>query len=262
MGYLKGVLLLLALLGVGFYAFLASLVALLVSPVLPQLRYRANSFFLTPFGWLAKKIVGVRVIVLNHENILKARPAVLIGNHQSGMDLGIVGSVAPPGSVIVAKREIQNIPIFGWYFKIAGNLMIDRKKTVQAKNQMEAIRETLATRNLNLVIFPEGTRSKNQQMLPFKKGAFHLAIATGYPIIPVVCSSLQGKAVWETFDLKGGAVVISILPPMETRQLNPNDIDAFRESVRARMVSEFERVNAMAAAAENEPRKKRSPCCS
>ncbi|MBC7397647.1 MAG: 1-acyl-sn-glycerol-3-phosphate acyltransferase, partial [Bdellovibrionales bacterium] len=217
------------------------------------LRFHSNYFFLGPFGVFARAVMGVKLSFIHRERLDACRPAVFLGNHQSGSDLGIMGTACPERSVIVAKKEIQNIPIFGWFFKIAGNLMIDRKKTFEAKTQMEEIRETMKRRDLNLVIFPEGTRSKTQTFLPFKKGAFHLAIATGYPVVPVICSSLKGKAVWETFDLKGGHVIISVLNPIETKDLGVRDLDQFKDRVRNIMLAEFERINLLAASYDSNP---------
>ncbi len=255
MGYLKGILLAVGLIVFGLFAFILAVLALLVSPVFPKLRFEANYFFLGPFGWFARFIVGVKLRFIHRERLAGWRPAVFIGNHQSGMDLGIIGTACPRRSVIVAKKEIQNIPIFGWFFKIAGNLMIDRKKTFEAKTQMEAIREVMKKRDLNLVIFPEGTRSKTQNFLPFKKGAFHLALATGFPIVPVICSTLTKKAVWETFDLRGGNVIISVLDAIPTQGLGVKDVDALKERVRAVMLLEYERINQIAEEYDRDPAK-------
>lgn len=262
MGYLKGALLGLGLLFFGLIAFFLSLIALAVSPLFPNLRFKSNYFFLAPFGWYTRSVVGVKLIFFHRERITARRPAVFVANHQSGSDLGLIGSACPQRSVIVAKKEIQNIPLFGWFFKIAGNLMIDRKKTFEAKSQMEDIRGMMAKRNLNLVIFPEGTRSKTQTFLPFKKGAFHLAIATGYPVVPVVCSSLKGRAVWENFDLKGGHVILSVLEPIETAGLTVRDLEPFKEKVRNLMLAEFNRINLLVDQYDQNPRLAKSAASS
>ena len=211
---------------------------------------RLNRLFLQSFGWSTRKIVGIKQIVLNEPRIRSRRPAVLIANHQSGLDLAILGSICPTRSVIVAKKEIQYIPLFGWFFKGAGNILINRSKTEDAKRMINAVKEALTQKNLNMVIFPEGTRNRHgagdDLMLPFKKGAFYLAVSTQLPLIPVVCSSLKGKAVWENFDLGGGVVVLSVLEPIETKDLAPHEVDAFRTRVRELMVAELKRVNALA----------------
>jgi lysophosphatidate acyltransferase len=246
MGFIKAVILAIGLLVFGLIGFLGAGFALLLSPLFPGLRFYSNSFFLEPFGWFARKVAGVKLTILNRERIHSARPAIFIGNHQSGLDLAVIGQCCPARSVIVGKKELKAIPIFGWFFWIAGNLLIDRANKSSAKSEIERVRKKLSERNLNLAIFPEGTRSKTGEILPFKRGAFYLAVSTGYPIIPVVCSNLQGKGIWEQFQLKGGNVVVSVLPPIDTQGLNLSDLSAFSEQVRSQMVEEYVRVSALA----------------
>ncbi|MBU6154328.1 MAG: 1-acyl-sn-glycerol-3-phosphate acyltransferase [Bdellovibrionales bacterium] len=246
MGFIKGVLLALGLLFFGLFGFSCALIALLLTPVFPTLRFFSNSFFLEPFGWFARTLVGVKLTVLNRGRIHAARPAIFIGNHQTGLDLAVIGQCCPVRSVIVGKKELKAIPLFGWFFWIAGNLLIDRANKSSAKAEIERVRKKLKERDLNLAIFPEGTRSKTGEILPFKRGAFYLAVSTGYPIIPVVCSNLQGKGIWERFQLKGGNVVVSVLPPIETGSLNLSDLSSFSDQVRKLMVDEYVRVSALA----------------
>jgi lysophosphatidate acyltransferase len=245
-GLLKALVLAVGLVFFGGLAFFFSLVAWLISPFARSLRYLSNSVFLVPFSHFARKVVGIRLHVENRERIERSRPAVLVGNHQSGLDLALISQACTSRTVIVGKKELLRIPVFGWYFAMAGNLLIDRADKGSAKARMDEVRKKLTSEGLNLAIFPEGTRSKTGEILPFKKGAFYLAVATGYPIIPVVCSNLQGKAIWETLDLKGGKVVVSVLPPMETAHLNLSDLGVFTEEVRRIMMDEFIRVSRLA----------------
>jgi 1-acyl-sn-glycerol-3-phosphate acyltransferase len=262
MGFIKALVLALGLIFFGFLAFIASIFALILTPMFPRLRFWLNPVFLVPFGIFARKIIGIKFIVLNRDKVKNIRPAVFIGNHQTGLDLALLGSVCPYGSVIVGKKQIQNIPIFGWYFKIAGNLLIDRSKTIEAKRQLEKIREILISKNINLAVFPEGTRSQQETLLPFKKGAFHMAVATGLPLVPLVCSRLKGKAIWEKFELSGGHVIVSALPPIETKNLRPEDLESFRDQVHAQMSAEFERISKLAESYDKDPvQSKKANCC-
>jgi lysophosphatidate acyltransferase len=243
MGYVKAILLFAALLFFGF-----------CSMILAFFRWgdtRLNKTFLQPFAKVAWKIVGIQYEILHHERTEAARPAILVGNHQSALDLAVMGAVCPDRTVIVGKKEIQYIPIFGWFFKGAGNLLIDRSKTKDAKAQMDQIRLTMKEKNLSMAIFPEGTRNRHSAgddgILPFKKGAFYLAVSTGYPIIPVVASSLKGIGVWENFDLAGGKIIVSILEPIETKNVQASEMEAFKEHVRSLMIQEYKRINALLA---------------
>jgi 1-acyl-sn-glycerol-3-phosphate acyltransferase len=256
-------------------AFLLFIALLLIGGVLAVIAIplwgnpRLNRWFVVSFSFATQKIVGIKIVFLNEERIRSRRPAVLIANHQSGLDLGILGLVCPSHSVIVAKKEIQYIPLFGWFFKAAGNVMINRSRSEDAKSMISRMTAQLEQKKLNLVIFPEGTRNRYQNgadgLLPFKKGAFYIGTRTGFPIIPVVCSSLKGKGVWENFELNGGIIVISVLPPVETRGLSPEQMDGLKDLIREQMLTELKRVNELAAqyeANEKDSKKSASNCCS
>lgn len=246
MGFVKAFLLLIGLLFFAFIAFLVSVVASVYSPIAPGLKTKLNQILITPFGLFARFIVGIKLEVLNEERLHLHRPMIFFGNHQTGLDLAIIGSVCTDGAVIVGKKEIQKIPIFGWFWKSAGNLLINRANPEEAKAQIAELRQTLIQKNLNLAIFPEGTRSKSGEILPFKKGVFYLAAQTKLPLIPVVCSRLKGKAIWENFELRGGKVIISVLEPIDTKNLQEADLDVFRDQIRVKMIAEYERINALA----------------
>jgi lysophosphatidate acyltransferase len=259
--YLKGVLLFIALLIIGGVMMIIAL-PLWGNTIL-------NRWFLQSFSFAARKIVGLKFVVLNEEKINTRRPAVLIGNHQTGLDLAIIGALCPARSVIVAKKELQYIPLFGWFFKAAGNLLINRSKAEDAKSMINRVTTELNEKNLNLVIFPEGTRNRHKDgselMLPFKKGAFHIAARTGLPVIPVVCSTLKGKSIWENFDLKGGIIVMSVMDPVETQGLSTAEVDLLRDQIREQMIVELRRVNILADQYEANAKdsKKCAPgCCS
>ena len=133
MGYVKGILLGIALFFFGLIAFLISLIVMLTGPLTAGLRPYLNLIFLLPFGWFARTLVGVKLTVLNRERLYLHRPMIFFGNHQSGLDLAVIGVTCTTGTVIVGKKEIQNIPLFGWYWKTAGNLLINRSKPAEAK---------------------------------------------------------------------------------------------------------------------------------
>jgi 1-acyl-sn-glycerol-3-phosphate acyltransferase len=215
-----------------------------------------------PFGYFARWLVGIKLVILNGQRVEDNRPVVLVGNHQTGLDFAIISRACPGGSLIVAKRELIRIPIFGWFFWIAGNLLIDRSDPKSAKKQLDGASHLLKKYSLNLAIFPEGTRSRTNAILPFKKGAFYLAVSTGLPIIPIVCSSLKGKGIWEKGELSGGHVVVSALEAISTLGVQSHEVDALIERIRNLMIAEFERVTELARAYDERFQKKVDSCCS
>jgi 1-acyl-sn-glycerol-3-phosphate acyltransferase len=261
MGSVKAAIILLATMMIGFFAFILSLLTLVVSPIAPKLRFLSNQFFLIPFGMFVRALVGIKVVILHKQRVSENRPAVLIGNHQTALDFAVISHACPGGMIIVAKRELKFIPIFGWFFWIAGNLLIDRSNPRSAKKQLDGARTILKEKNLNLAIFPEGTRSRNQEILPFKKGAFHIAVSLGFPILPVVCSNLKGKAIWEKKELAGGYAVISVMEPISTAGVTSEQLEDLMKSIREKMIVEFDRVNALAKDYDQRKSSQKESCC-
>lgn len=118
--------------------------------------------------------------------------------------------IFPRQASIIAKKELQWSPLLGQFMSLSGVVWIDRGNNVKAIRSLAAAGETMRSKNLSLWIFPEGTRTlrEHSDLLSFKKGAFHIAVQAGVPIVPVVCENywrLYRKGVFEggTLKLKG-----------------------------------------------------------
>ncbi len=140
----------------------------------------------------ARMVLGtcrVRVRVTYHPSLDAARPAIYMSNHQSLFDIPALALAMPTDFRMVPKRELLFIPIFGQALWLAGFIFVNRKDRAGAIRSLDraALR---VERGASIVIFPEGTRSKDGQLLPFKKGGFVLALKAGVPIVPV---SLRGS---------------------------------------------------------------------
>jgi len=119
------------------------------------------------------------------------RAKVYVGNHQSNWDLVIYAKMVPPRTYVLGKKEIFWIPIFGQFFFLAGNFLIDRSSKEAGKKCIEAMNKRIAKKNHSLFVFPEGTRNKDLDTIlrPFKIGAFKIAKDTGAYIAPVLSLS-------------------------------------------------------------------------
>jgi 1-acyl-sn-glycerol-3-phosphate acyltransferase len=140
------------------------------------------------------KVSGIKVLTDGIDNIQKP-PYIFMCNHQSALDIFSLQSSLPLSFKWIAKRQLFFIPFVGWSMKAAKYISIDRENPREALKAIEdaagKIRE-----GMNIVIFPEGTRSLDGKLLPFKKGVFSLALRAGVPIVPVgICgtSRLQPK---------------------------------------------------------------------
>lgn len=190
-----------------------------------------------PSSWL------LRLKVEAHVGPLFDQPpgCVIIANHQSNFDLFVLGHVVPPRTVCIGKKSLGWIPLFGQLFWLGGNVLVDRSNAWQARRAMQTTTRTLRENDTSIWIFPEGTRNPDAQLKPFKKGAFHMAIDAGVPIVPVCASRYAGS-----LDLKGWRrtrVVIRSLPPIPTAGLSQQDIPALMEQCRSQMQACIDRLD-------------------
>ncbi len=111
------------------------------------------------------------------ERLEAFRPCAIVGNHRSFSDLVTFGSVFPRRTVSAGDREIGKIPIFGWFYRLSGNLIIDRSDARQARDSLQAAAEAMRVEKIAVWLMPEGYRNTGPELLHFKSGAFRLAIA-------------------------------------------------------------------------------------
>jgi 1-acyl-sn-glycerol-3-phosphate acyltransferase len=136
------------------------------------------------------KIMGLEVEVRDHDAMKRNHPCVFIANHQDSLDLFVHGYLQCVPTVAIGKKELKWIPFFGLVFWLSGQIMIDRKSNESAIASMKHAGDRMKRERLSCWIFPEGTRSK-KGLLPFKKGAFHLAIQSQLPIVPVAVNNFH-----------------------------------------------------------------------
>jgi 1-acyl-sn-glycerol-3-phosphate acyltransferase len=170
------------------------------------------------------------------------RPYVVVANHQSTADPWLLSSL-PFDMRWVAKIELFRTPFVGWLLRLGGDLAIERGTGTSMRRLLREGRATLDS-GLPLMIFPEGTRSRDGAIGPFKDGAFALAIAAGVPIVPVVLDGTRNcrpKGSWWFGDADA---VARILEPIPTAGLGPADVPRLRDLVRARIAAELPRLQA------------------
>ncbi|MBN3314757.1 PLCA acyltransferase, partial [Atractosteus spatula] len=138
-----------------------------------------------------KYLYRIRVEVTGWENFPQTGSYVVVSNHQSSLDLLGLMEVLPPRCVPVAKRELLYAGSAGLACWLAGVVFINRRKTDDAIEVLSDTAKGLLKEDVRVWIFPEGTRNHDGSMLPFKRGAFHLAVQAQVPIVPVVMSSYK-----------------------------------------------------------------------
>jgi 1-acyl-sn-glycerol-3-phosphate acyltransferase len=204
---------------------------LLVRPHNRQTLYVFGKVFCAVFA----KAMGWKVAVEHRERLEECRPCVIVANHQSFLDVVTFGSFFPRRTVSAGKREIGRIPVFGWFYRLSGNLVIDRTHARSAHDTLEAAAEAMGREKISVWFMPEGHRNTSGTLLPFKSGAFRLAIAAGVPVLPVVAEPLTAIADPPHRRLRRGTLRVRVLEPMPTRGLTHKDIPALMENVRSTM---------------------------
>ena len=143
------------------------------------------------------------------------RPAVFIGNHTSLLDPPLMISTLPCRPVFMAKRELARVPFLGWVIWLADFIFIDRGDRQAARQSLERAAERIRG-GQSIVAFPEGTRSVDGRLLPFKKGAFALAYEAGVPIVPFAILGGPGILPRGTWRVQGGPYRITVGTPIES----------------------------------------------
>lgn len=159
------------------------------------------------------------------------RPYVAVSNHESYADIFLISHL-PWEMKWLAKDAIFKIPVMGWMMRMVGDIPVRRGERSSGISALAGCRDRLAKR-ASVMIFPEGTRSPHSDMLPFRDGAFRLAIEAGVPILPFVVAGTREAMAKGTFRFQKTSAEVRVLPPVETTGLTIDDVAALRERVRA-----------------------------
>nr|BET44790.1 MAG: 1-acylglycerol-3-phosphate O-acyltransferase [Candidatus Aschnera chinzeii] len=167
-------------------------------------------------------LFGIKIIQRIPTKINYYQPSIYISNHQNNYDMIILSNLVQPNTVTLGKKNIIFIPFFGQLYWLTGNIFIDRFNKIKALNTIKDIIHLINKKKKSIWIFPEGTRNYGKGLLPFKNGAFYIAISSGIPIIPVCSSNTQGQIKLNRWN--NGKVIIEMLPPIDTKNFTIKDI--------------------------------------
>jgi 1-acyl-sn-glycerol-3-phosphate acyltransferase len=174
--------------------------------------------------------VGVEVEVRGAEHV-PAGAAVYAANHGSALDIPILLARLPADFRMIHKSSLSSVPVLGWSLRFAGHIAIDRRHPFSARRSLQTAVRTLRE-GASLAVFPEGTRSADARVRPFKRGSFVLAIEAGAPVVPVSLDGVKRVVPRGISTLRPGAVRMTIHPPIETKALAPGGAAALAEEVR------------------------------
>jgi 1-acyl-sn-glycerol-3-phosphate acyltransferase len=187
---------------------------------------------------------GLRPTVEGTEHIQPDGSYMIVSNHLSGFDVALHIARLPVSVRFLAKKELFRIPLFGSAMRAIGIVETDRQAGTAAHRAINAQVARVMDLRRSLLIYPEGTRSRDGELHAFKKGAFRIAIDMSLPVVPV--------AVWGTREawapgsklIRGGPATVVVHEPIPTAELGPTDIGALRDRAHAAIAATLERLQA------------------
>ncbi len=203
---------------------------------------KSRNFSTSLFAETACAIAGVELDVEGEEHVWAHRPCVFVFNHQSQADVLVLPYLLRRDLAGVGKKEIGDIPVLGKLFQYAGTVLIDRQNTASAVEAMRPLVDVIQKEGRSVTIAPEGTRSTSTHLGRFKKGAFHLAMQAGVPVVPIVIHNAIDVAPKAEFVLRPATVKVTVLPAVDTSDWRPETIDEHVEQVRDMFLIELDQM--------------------
>jgi len=203
------------------------------SPIHDRIVKRWSSSFL--------KIPPVRFTIEGSDNVDPAQRYVVVSNHLSMFDIPLLFYGLPLHGRFLSKKEVFKIPLVGRAMRTIGIIEIDRASGQSSRQAIIEGVKIAAERGYSLIVFPEGTRSRDGNLLPFKKGAFRIAIDSGLPILPVVIEGTDRVSKPGSKLFHPGEASVTILDPITTADMtNKADLTSLMRRVEASMTTVYE----------------------
>ena len=192
----------------------------------------------------------IKLDVTGESVLERVGPAVLVSNHMSVTDILVLGSLLDRDYRWVAKRSMFKVPFLGWHLHLSGHIPVDRSRAGN-QERLDADCKRAIDDGASVLIFPEGTRSVDGTLQPFRKGAFVIAAANQVPIVPIVIRGTEHvmpKGDWTIAPTEDRQVSVSFLDPIPTAALGRSfEPEALREQTFAAMSDAVKRAAARAA---------------
>lgn len=193
-------------------------------------RYAAGRFFRL-LGVLTVKLNPLWKFEMSGDFISDPRrPYVAVSNHESYADIFLISHL-PWEMKWLSKETMFKIPCFGWMMRMAGDIEVRRGERTSIVKAMKEARDRLSKR-VSVMIFPEGTRSRDGELLPFKDGAFRLALESGSPILPIVVAGTRDCMQKGTFRFQKARAHVKVLPPIDVTGMTMADVATLRDRTR------------------------------
>ena len=202
--------------------------------------YRIGKFW----TWLIVRMAGIVLKVHGLENLSRARSYIFMANHQSNIDIPVlVQGLLDFQLRWIAKKELLNVPLFGWAMRAGKHVAVDRADSAGALQSLEEAKALLSA-GVSIVVFPEGTRSRDGRLLPFKKGGFLLAAQTGAEIVPITILGSGRVLPSGQWRVRRGSIQVFVDRPVAVDGYRPGKLKPLADQVRQQIAA---RLNETAA---------------
>ena len=190
------------------------------------------------WGRIMLFLTSVKVEIQGQENVIYSRSQIFMANHQSGFDIFVLLAYIPRYFCWIAKKELFRVPFFGLALRRSGAIEIDRQNVVRAMRSIDDAAKKIRE-GKSVMTFPEGTRSRDGRIQPFKKGVFHLALRSGVPIVPITIIGSREIMPKKSLRVTPGKVTLIIHPPVFVTDYSEDTLDELIEQVRKPIVSVY-----------------------
>jgi 1-acyl-sn-glycerol-3-phosphate acyltransferase len=181
------------------------------------------------------KVMGIAPVYSGLEHAEGLAPRIFLANHLSALDIWVLAAVLPVTTRFVSKRTIFWIPVLGQAMAVAGFIAIDRQDRASAIRSLSGAVGPIRN-GASIILFPEGTRSRDGRLARFKRGAFHLALEAGVPVVPVAISGTHHVIRPRSIVVRPGPVHVTFAPPIDAAAFAGNP-DGLMAKVRSEIAS-------------------------
>ncbi|XP_070557634.1 1-acyl-sn-glycerol-3-phosphate acyltransferase alpha-like isoform X2 [Ptychodera flava] len=236
----------LKIVAVGVWYILVGILVIPVSLLNPGEMANSSYFSFWCKALCTKYIFQFKMDVKNRHYLERTEPTVILSNHQSALDqIGVMEAWPSGRCTMLAKRSLMYAGTFGIASLLCGVVFVDRFNPAKAKEFTKKVTDIIKKKQTKVWIYPEGTRSSGtgRDMLPFKKGAFFIAVEAQVPITPVVFSNYKDTYNPKQYRFDPCNVIITVLPPVPTEGKTTDDIPSLMEEIREMMLDVYRKTS-------------------
>ncbi len=180
---------------------------------------------------------GLSVTIQGREYLQKGQQYIYMSNHASALDIPLALGTLPGTVVFLAKKELFRILFLGWSLRAAGYIPVDRSNSFKARQSVDRALKAIQAKTISLILYPEGTRTDDGRLLPFKRGVFHIALHSRLPLVPVAVRGSFEAMPPGARSLTPTPIRVTIGQPIETNALTDKDGTALLKDARDRIQS-------------------------